>query len=246
MFRSSEHYKELERIRNQSEKYKLKKKQYNENHKEALSVYFKERRLKNLEAVRESDRERWHHGGKKERTKEWYNKNHDVVLEKAKLYRIAHRDQILKNALVYAKKNHDRVLIWKRNYYANHREGILEKQKQNPEQYREAARAWRTKNKERYLETRRRYKKSEKGRVYVYRSNYRRRRLLGYSPINKKFKDADFHHLHLNMDVGMDHSIGIYIPTELHKSIFHSWKTGTGMREINKLALDWLATQSTI
>ena len=66
-----------------------------------------------------------------------------------------------------------------------------------------------------------------------------RRRDLGMKPINAYFEGSHFHHLHL----GNDHAIGLYIPADLHRSIFHSSKTGIGMDEINKLAIAWFWEQ---
>jgi len=66
-----------------------------------------------------------------------------------------------------------------------------------------------------------------------------RNRDLGMKPINDYFSGSHFHHLHL----GNDHNIGLYIPAELHMSIRHSSKTGTGMDEINALAIAWFWEQ---
>jgi hypothetical protein len=66
-----------------------------------------------------------------------------------------------------------------------------------------------------------------------------RRRELGMKPINNWFENSHFHHLHL----GNDHNIGLYIPADLHRSIRHSSKTGTGMDEMNKLAITWFWEQ---
>lgn len=64
----------------------------------------------------------------------------------------------------------------------------------------------------------------------------------GYVPINYYCEDMDFHHMHLNGDP----AIGIYLPREVHRSIYHDPTTGQGMKDINKAALLWLANQSII
>lgn len=58
---------------------------------------------------------------------------------------------------------------------------------------------------------------------------------FGCEPINSYSPGHVFHHLHLKSD----HSIGIYIPKELHQSIPHSSKSGYGMNEINEAAMQW-------
>jgi len=37
----------------------------------------------------------------------------------------------------------------------------------------------------------------------------------------------------------MDHNIGIFIPAELHQSIFHNSFTWAGMDEMNNKAIEW-------
>lgn len=59
-----------------------------------------------------------------------------------------------------------------------------------------------------------------------------KRRLLGFSPLNKPFKDSEAHHINRD-DV-------IYIPKELHQSIPHSIKMDRNMKAINKLAIKFM------
>jgi hypothetical protein len=80
-------------------------------------------------------------------------------------------------------------------------------------------------------------------KIEEHRSRYRERySALGYRPINSSFDNSEFHHLHLNGDS----SLGLYIPTKLHRKIRHSDKTGKGMKTINNAALLWLCEQSQI
>ena len=50
--------------------------------------------------------------------------------------------------------------------------------------------------------------------------------------INERFKGSDAHHL--------TPSIVVFIPTELHRHISHSLRTGRNMKEINTLAFQFL------
>jgi hypothetical protein len=50
--------------------------------------------------------------------------------------------------------------------------------------------------------------------------------------LNQKFLGSEAHHIM--------HSVVIFIPRILHRSIWHNFKTGVGMDEINKLAFNFL------
>ena len=64
------------------------------------------------------------------------------------------------------------------------------------------------------------------------RAKNKRKRNLGYIPLNTPFAGSDGHHI--------DNDYIVYIPSELHRSIYHSIITGKNMKEINLLALDYL------
>lgn len=59
----------------------------------------------------------------------------------------------------------------------------------------------------------------------------KRKRGLGFAPLNRPFEGSDAHHLNKD-DV-------IYIPHELHLSIRHNIWTGKNMERINAVALGW-------
>lgn len=69
----------------------------------------------------------------------------------------------------------------------------------------------------------------------VQRAHTKRKRGLGFEPINEWFEGAHAHHITKN--------IIIYIPEALHRSVSHNIWTGEGMEEINKLAFDFLKMQ---
>lgn len=50
--------------------------------------------------------------------------------------------------------------------------------------------------------------------------------------LNSRFNNSEFHHIMK--------SVGIYIPKDIHRSIYHNIKTCQGMNEINKLVMDYL------
>ena len=59
-----------------------------------------------------------------------------------------------------------------------------------------------------------------------------RRRGMGFKPLNEKFDGAHAHHV--------DGAQVIYIPEELHRSVYHEMASGRGMHEINALAFQYL------
>ena len=71
---------------------------------------------------------------------------------------------------------------------------------------------------------------SEKFRKYA----ARRSRDFGFNPLNKLFKNSHAHHLHIKNADDV-----IYIPIELHKSIWHSYKNECKMSYINSTVLNW-------
>ena len=58
------------------------------------------------------------------------------------------------------------------------------------------------------------------------------RKCLGFKPINRRHEGLVMHHI--------DHEYVIYIPKELHESIWHRQKSGRGMEQMNKLAWKYL------
>ena len=63
----------------------------------------------------------------------------------------------------------------------------------------------------------------------------KRKRNLDFIPLNKCFEDSVAHHIDLKHV--------IYIPEELHKSIYHDLIRGTNMHIINGLAVEYLLNQ---
>ncbi|MCK5013377.1 MAG: hypothetical protein KAS66_06130 [Candidatus Omnitrophica bacterium] len=82
------------------------------------------------------------------------------------------------------------------------------------------------------------YAKTPKGKITRARSASKRKKDMGYNSINTKFEDSDGHHLNKS-DV-------VFIPTELHKSIWHRQINPTSMKLINDVAFEWLCTQEAL
>lgn len=95
-----------------------------------------------------------------------------------------------------------------------------------------------TKNRAHRMRYQREYEQTDSGRASQHKHNQARRN-LGFTPLNNKFDDSEFHHLHLDGNT----DIGIYIPRELHNVIYHNSNTWQGMDEINIIALLYLAQE---
>ena len=74
------------------------------------------------------------------------------------------------------------------------------------------------------------------------KTNAKRKGWLSPQSINNWFENSHLHHLHLNEN----HRIAIYIPADLHKSVWHTYNRSETMAIINMLAFEWLATQDII
>lgn len=138
-------------------------------------------------------------------------------------YKQINKDKIIKRNTEYYLEHKDEMDAKSRKYRDEHTEELIEY---------EAAKYIRNRSKIKIRVAS--YRQTSKGRE-VKKLSDQRRRSYGYEPLNEYFKGSEFHHVHLNDN----HAIGIYIPSELHKSVWHSSKTGKGMEEINKLAIDW-------
>ena len=68
-------------------------------------------------------------------------------------------------------------------------------------------------------------------KIATARKHSKRRELFGFIPINKIFKNSEGHHIDLNYV--------LFIPKELHKSVWHSNIKDINMDEINNLAEEW-------
>jgi hypothetical protein len=107
-----------------------------------------------------------------------------------------------------------------RKWEETHPEYIKNWRKTHPKYMTEYMKGYRQKNRERIQEI---------ARLEQHR---RERELSTDTILNKWFEGAHLHH--------MTPSTAVYIPEELHRSVYHNLKTGVGMKEINTKATDWL------
>ena len=143
-----------------------------------------------------------------------YQENKEKKLDYNRKWYKGHKEK----SKQYRKVNHQQLLEYSRKYRQEHKEEIKQYQKANRQRLLNLTKQWKINHPGKMKE------------MTVRRTS--KRRGLGFSPLNKPFKDSIGHHINKN-DI-------IYIPEELHRSISHSIKTGRNMKEINKLAIKFI------
>ena len=157
---------------------------------------------------------------KKEWRKEYYIKNKEKISEQAKLYYIEHKEEIKKCTNKWKENNVEKTKEWRKEY--------KRKIKEYNQQY---MRGYYLENKEQINKRKKEYNKTIMGKT-VNKKHSHKRRQLGFVPLNKYFKGSEAHHINKN-DV-------IYIPKEIHRSVWHNIWTWQGMEQINKLAIEFI------
>jgi len=148
-----------------------------------------------------------------------YVENHQKELEYQKEYRECNKEKVSNYKRGYNKRNPDKIKNYARKYYLNNKEAISQKQH---DKYID--------NKEFYSEMNK-LRRAE-GKLMAIDNKHRdARKCLGHIPINDYFKGSVFHHLTINY--------GVFIPQDLHKSVWHCHRTNVGIVEINTLAMNW-------
>jgi hypothetical protein len=89
----------------------------------------------------------------------------------------------------------------------------------NSEKIKETSKKWQKENRERWLEL-------------TKEAHDKRRRSLGFEPVNKPFENSNGHHMSDGITV-------IYIPNWLHRLVWHNHNTGQGMDKMDSFAVRW-------
>jgi hypothetical protein len=80
--------------------------------------------------------------------------------------------------------------------------------------------------------TKRWKKKHYKQNKLIEERHIAKHRKLGFIPLNERFENSEAHHI--------DFELVVYIPEQLHHSIYHNIWTGRGMTEMNNKVFEWL------
>ena len=103
---------------------------------------------------------------------------------------------------------------------------------ENKEKRKRQVQQWYIENKERKQKYMQQYSQMPEVKEKRQINNSKRRHDLGFFPLNNYFEGSCAHHISRNFV--------IYIPEELHKSIWHCLWTGKNMDAINKLAIEFI------
>ncbi|MCX6749821.1 MAG: hypothetical protein NTZ83_00005 [Candidatus Pacearchaeota archaeon] len=110
-----------------------------------------------------------------------------------------------------------------KQWHLNHPEYDKQRYLENCEQMKQRNEQWRLEHPKRTRELERRHEN-------------KRERNLGFIPLNDYFEGSEAHHL--------DKNYVIYIPEEVHHSIYHSILRDINMDEINAVAFNYLNYKS--
>lgn len=181
-----------------------------------------------------------HKEEKKEKSKNWREANKEKDLETRKRYRQEHK----KESKEYREKNKERIQKQIREWRENNIEYVREKQriyaKEHSNEAKERSKKFQLIHKEEIIEKGKKYRQSERGKELRKKSNAKRRRNLGFHPLNEPIDgiECDGHHF--------DKENVIYIPRDLHQSIPHNLESGKNMFEMNMNAFEFLKQQKGI
>jgi len=203
-------------------------KEYKEKNKEKISLRTKKYNQEHKNERRDSAYK--YYLKNVDKIKEYSEKNKEKINLRTKKYNQEHKNERRDSDHKYYLENIDKI-----------KEYNAERRPRNREHDKKYFREYLIINREKRYENVRRYNKTTNGRNT--RNRLRQlRRTFGYTPINKQFCGSEFHHFHINNSS----DLGIFIPREIHHSVYHSSLDGTGLKEINKIALLWLCEQAVI
>jgi len=140
-------------------------------------------------------------------------------------YYLEHKEQFRQTKIRYIQNHRSEFNERKKTWRQNHK---LKIQKSNAKYYQ--------KNKGRVRSYMKKYWQTERGRNNANKHKAQRRKNLGFDPINKWFPGSHGHHINKTQVV--------YIPKELHTSVWHRQKCPKTMSVINAKVVLWLLKES--
>ena len=147
------------------------------------------------------------------------------------------RKQDLEYHKEYYQKNKDKILEQKKEYYLDNIDLMKQKNRdryiKDPEHGKKHYRKYKKQMNQNVKDW---YKKHpEKLKLKRLKAEAKLKGWGNPQPINEHFKGSHFHHLH----VDGNHTVGIYIPEDIHRSIPHRHDNQDSMNKINKEAIKW-------
>jgi len=128
----------------------------------------------------------------------------------------------------------EKAMIYSKKYYQEHKERFRERNEKYRKKYKKEIKLYYLNHKLKLKEHNKVYFKTVKGKRVIAKSQAKRR-CLDFIELNNQFKGSHAHHIN-KTEI-------IYIPREMHNSIYHNVWTGQGMYEINVMAFDFMLNQ---
>ena len=155
----------------------------------------------------------------REHKKQYYQEHREEILAKMKKHYQEHRVEKKQ----YRQEHRDEISFYNKQYWKEYRDELLAKRKQY----------WKE-HKEEWIAACKQYRQKhpDKMRGLAKKARNKRKRNLGFIPLNKPFENSDAHHICA--------TFVIYIPKEIHQSIRHSVLRNRNMDEINAVAWNYL------
>jgi len=139
-------------------------------------------------------------------------------------YYLEYHDELIKKRLEYHKEHLEKEKQYRKQYESKNREQINKQRKEWLDVHSEQ----KYYNKE-YLKQ---YRQTEHGKEVHKIANSKRDRNLDFIPLNENFEGAEAHHI--------DRVYIIYMPKNIHHSIYHSVLKDINMDIINAIAFNYL------
>lgn len=140
----------------------------------------------------------------------------------------------------YYWKNKEKANECNRQWYISHPEYNKQYRETHVEELRKLRRKWYINNLKKCTEKNKQWIKEHPKRMKELQIKYqsKRARGLGFEPLNNYFEGSEAHHL--------DDTYVVYIPKEIHQSIYHCLETGQNMVEINSYAMNYILLERSI
>jgi len=166
----------------------------------------------------------------------WAKRHPGRIKEANKKYRLAHPKRIKKMNRNWYLSNLERVKKMCKEWSIAHPTKVKESRKKyrliHPERVKASSKKWRLANSEKANEASKKWNIANPEKVKKIRRKAKaRRKQFGFILLNKSFRGCEGHHI--------DENYVIYIPKELHRSVWHSVTNNINMNKINKLAFDF-------
>lgn len=186
-------------------------------------VYQKEWRLKYKKEFKQYNQKYYKDNKNKfsQYKKQYYQYNKEIIKNKHKEYYQNNKEKSLK----YYQDNKEKIKYNKKKYYQDNKEKSKERNKKYRELHKDYLKQYQVI-----------YQQTPKGKEIFKKSRDKRYRNLGFIPLNEWFENSNGHHI--------DKINVIYIPKELHTSVWHSISKNINMEEINMKAWDFFESQA--